>query len=648
MAIEFHCPYCDHEYKLKDEFAGKKATCKNPNCRQVIVIPKPVTVPDSTPLPSAEELEAAALSALSDDAPKQNEKESAEKVIPMTCTYCEHKWTEPFSKAGKNTLCPNPDCRQRLKVPELKVEEQVDWRQTRTKLPSGAKQNFEKLEGVEDAANAKLVSGTALREADATGIEYEPRPLKQKVLLGLALTGIIAAIGLGSWLAFRTRTTGQEDQLFVEARKSFDETAKELTKPEGELCSAMLSCASGEYALRHNTTEKLKEAQMMFGNARDDLKQIAGPEQQALGAELALTILALGGTDDQVKEQIRYRWQPDIATGRMKLNERVHTVHDELRSALNVIVAADFDFRIALLRRLTRELHKKGQPALAADSIPHMLFTEPEKDEARAVVALELFRLDRDSQLARRIAEDLKSKIDNELAARAQNTGMSISNPYPASAHILFVVLLNSKNLAFVPDPPRSGSLSDAVRFSHVGIALLQEKSDEALKLALRPDRPESQLRSLVLCSEWMTPPATALEEADKLLTLYKGKRDVTFSQSQILRLSQIAAANGMAEKAKEFANSLTNEGLKAWAIGDAVHLRLAANPKEKAEAQTLELSEDYKKLKLGDAWGVLWMARRNAMLSGDRTGEKKTAAALPAPVRPFAVAGIALGLQDR
>ena len=96
----------------------------------------------------------------------------------MTCNFCGHQWTEPMAKAGKNTLCPNPECRQRLRVPEPKEDVPDDWRQQKTKLPSGAKQHFEKLEGVQDAAEAKIVSGEALREADATGIEYEPRSLQ--------------------------------------------------------------------------------------------------------------------------------------------------------------------------------------------------------------------------------------------------------------------------------------------------------------------------------------------------------------------------------------------------------------------------------------------------------------------------------------
>ena len=87
-----------------------------------------------------------ALSALSDEPAKAAEQPAETAVIAMTCSHCDHKWTEPASKAGKNVLCANPECRQRLKVPEPKGNKQVDWRQQGSQLPSLAKQAHEKLE----------------------------------------------------------------------------------------------------------------------------------------------------------------------------------------------------------------------------------------------------------------------------------------------------------------------------------------------------------------------------------------------------------------------------------------------------------------------------------------------------------------------
>ncbi len=151
MAIEFNCPHCATPYRLKDELAGKQAACKNPDCRKVITIPAPkVTVPptsapppakppaaapakakmglpatakpprrDQTPPPKPEDIEAAALAALA-DAPK--EEQAPDAPIPVVCAFCDHKWSEARDKAGKNVLCPNPECRQRNKVPVPKDE----------------------------------------------------------------------------------------------------------------------------------------------------------------------------------------------------------------------------------------------------------------------------------------------------------------------------------------------------------------------------------------------------------------------------------------------------------------------------------------------------------------------------------------------
>ena len=94
---------------------------------------------------------------------------------------------------GRKEHAVPPECRQRIRVPEPKEDVPDDWRQKKTKLPSGAKQHFEKLEGVQDAGEAKIVSGEALREADATGIEYEPRSVQAE--------GVFRVIDRSQWWA---------------------------------------------------------------------------------------------------------------------------------------------------------------------------------------------------------------------------------------------------------------------------------------------------------------------------------------------------------------------------------------------------------------------------------------------------------------
>ena len=461
MAIVFNCPHCLEPYRLKDEFGGKQAKCKNPECRQLITIPKAFTIREDGPKLSDAEAEAAALAALNEEAPKEQEHQEqkqpaapAEKVIPVTCQFCDHKWTEPWSKAGKNTLCPNPECRQRVKVPEPKEEVPTDWRQAKSKLPSMAKQNFEKLEDVQDAGDAKVVSGSSLREADATGVEYEPRPLKQKVMFVLLGLGLVGALGFGGCYFFNRRTTVNEEQLMADARNELTNLQKEWAKAanpsapsaeekarmewvaaEGGLFSAILNLAGAEYALRHDDAKKTKEAHELFGKATNDLRLVATPGQAAIrnvvAAELVFAVLTFGGTEEQAKEQLRIRWEPGSQS---RLNERVRNVHEELRITLDLLTGADYEFRISVARRLARELTKRGYANMAADLIPQALFTDAEKNETRAVIALEIYRTDRGSDVPGKIANDLKTQFATAASGNRSRCRPSAVRPPAGSA----------------------------------------------------------------------------------------------------------------------------------------------------------------------------------------------------------------------
>ncbi len=638
MAIEFNCPHCAHAYRLKDELAGKTATCKT--CRNKILIPQPVTVPPDTPALSAEEMaakDAEALAALADEQAKV-EQDATSALIPVVCPHCTHQWTEPRARAGKNTLCPNPECRQRLKIPEPKDDKTQDWRQKNTKLPEGAKQNFEKLEGVQDAADTKHVSGQALREADATGEEIEPRPLRQKVMFVLVPLALLAATTFGIRSCYVGRVENRENKLMKEAQEEFAKGPGELPANEVPLCSALLHAAAGEYAVRHdNDPQKLKDALEQFARGRDALRKAPpGPARNAVGGELAVAVLVMGGTEEQASEQVRIRWTPDGKGVRARVNERVFSVLDELRQSLALVKDADFEFRNHLTRRLTRELAKRGQAQLAADLIPAALFNPPEQDEAKAVIALEILRTDK--------ASEWPGKIAGELKGRGLELVKGV--PTPASAQTLFFALDGEKTQRVV-SPPTTDPVQDASRFAFVGKLLMEDKPDDALKLAMRPGSPEGRLRALVLCADWSTDPTAALDSALGVASA-KGAKP---SPSAVLRLAQIAAEKGKHDQVKRFAQLIPDEGLKEWALGSAVQLRVAALPKEskdKADDSWAELPDDPKKMRAGHLWGRLWVARQNTRASGDRTAEAKAVAAWPSSVIPFGKAGVALGLQDR
>jgi hypothetical protein len=652
--IVFDCPLCGEPYKLPDEYGGRKAKCKNQKCRQQITIPKPPPplIPDGAVAPPPAEVDAAAMAALADEAPK--EQAPVAQVIEMTCKFCDHKWTEPRAKAGKNVPCP--ECRHVQKVPEPKDDQPDDWRQAKTKLPSLAKQNVEKPDDVQDAADTKQVSGESIRKAGALDEEYEPRPLKQKIMFGVMGVGLVGSLVFGGCYLLNRKTERDEDKLIVEALDTSKEAFKELPPFEGKLYSAMLHAAASEYALRQNTDKKLKEAHDHFKDAVADVRGVQPargekgppPERDAVAAELALLLVAFGGTDDEVKSQTRFRWRPDTAAHNLGTGQKSHNIHEVLINLLGLLADnPDFEFKIAVARRLTRELARKGQAALAADILPLALFKEPERDEATAVIALEIHQAG-GADLAREIAlKHLKPKLDGELNAKPKPQIKGV--PFPASAQTLFAVTGIETKPALLAPPPSTGDVSEPARIAFTGKLLLVDKnSDEALKLATRPRDPVHQLKALVVCAEWSQDPGSAIDAAVNVL-IAKAATTAKLPQGAILRLSQIAAASGKHAEAQKLADALTDDGLKAWAKGDAVRHRVATNPKEKAEESWVELPATADKLKAGHAWGRFWIARQNAKVSGSWRDEKTaTAGWSPAAIHPFALAGIALGIKDQ
>ena len=304
------------------------------------------------------------------------------------------------------------------------------------------------------------------------------------------------------------------------------------------------------------------------------------------------------------------------------------------------MATADAEFRTHLARRLTRELAKRGQAGMAVDVIPSSLFAQGEQAEAKALVALEIYRGDKGSELPRTVAASA-----GELAARAAE--LAKTNPPPASVQTLFLVLGMDKAPTVVA-PPSGSVLTDPSRYAYTGLRALEGKGDEALAVAKRDGRPESQVRALALCADWSPDPGPALDAALAIITAAKTRKDVTLSPYSVLRLSQVAAAAGRHEQAKQFADLLADEGLKAWARGDAARLRAAAAPKDKGDEAWVELPDDPKKFRPGHAWGRLSVARHNTTVSGNRDAEAKAVAAWPAALVPFGKAGVALGLQDK
>ncbi|MBX9623507.1 MAG: zinc-ribbon domain-containing protein [Gemmataceae bacterium] len=626
MPITFACPHCATPYKLRDELAGKKAKCRNPACGQLLTIPRPDPSVNGV-APSSAEVEAAALAALADEA---KEEVAAAQAVPMTCSFCEHKWTEPVEKAGKNVLCPNPECRQRQKVPVPKSGA-VDWR-VGPQGPSLAKENFERPDDIM-GGDAKIVSQGALEKAGATNVEYEPVPLKRKLMWAAIVLVPLALVVGGVWYVVTSLRDRGHNQFMAEAAAEFEAGQKELPAAEAGQMSAVLHIAAGEYELRQDRDREkaLGRAVSHFTKARTELQQAAakddprrptGPERSAVAAELAAATLSLGGSEGEIRDEVRIRWVPEVVTRALRANEKSRTVHQELSPTLQLVQPADLDLRTGLLRRLARELARRGQPGLALD-LPGMFFADPERPEARAWAALEVYRADNGSGDARAVANDLR--------AQAEKGG----GGGPAAQ-----LLWRALGIEKTPLPPEAAS-SDPGRLVAVGLLLVQGQTGEALDLARKPGGSAGgRLRALALCGEWGADPGAVAEAAAGVV---EREPKGAAPPYVLLRLAQAAAAGGKADQAKALADAIPDEGLRAWARAEVVRAGTG-----RAEEDAVEAPDDPKKVWAGHAWGRLWVARRNAKESGDGAAGRRAVDQWPAAVKPFGLAGIALGLKDR
>jgi hypothetical protein len=631
MAIEFDCPFCRHHYKLRDELAGKPATCKG--CRNKITIPtSTAAAAASEPKVDAAAAEAAALAALADEPVAEKPKNT---VIDVECNFCNHKWTEPIARAGKNALCPNPECRQRIKIPEPKDEGQYDWRQNRSKGPSLAKQNNEKLEGVQDAGEAKVVSGDALKKAGADGVVYEPIPLKRKLAFATIALLLVGGVVFGAVYLTKSRTAGKEDKLMVEALAALAANPDAVPKDEQPHAAAVLNLAAAEYALRHNEPAQFKEAMKHQAEAAGALRTLPPtPARNAALAEVALGLVAFGGTEREGSDMLRMRWTPDMDR-KTRVNERVFTVFTELQKLLGALQPTDFEFRTYLARRLARELTKRGQADLAVQLVPLALFAPPEQPEAKALVALEVYRVDKSSGVPAKIADELKGEV-----AKA--------SPAPASAQTLFAVLKTDKAPLVASKPTPGASPSEAARLAYTGLAALEESPTAAVDVAKLPGRAEDQLKALALAADWSSDPVPALETALATIGAAKARKEFAVPPFAGLKFVQVASAAGKPDLAKQFADALADEGLKVWAKGDAIRARAETAPNDKPDESFAEVPDDTKRVRAGHLWGRLWVARQNTRANTDRAAHAKAVTAWPTPAVPFGKAGVALGLQDK
>lgn len=119
MSIEFVCPHCQSNLRLKDEYAGRRGQC--PKCRHEIAVPRRTAAgePDATARrePAASWSTAPSTSGERPRAPvpaPSGERTVASDRVRFFCTACGTKMSAPGNARGKQVTCPTCSSKQRI------------------------------------------------------------------------------------------------------------------------------------------------------------------------------------------------------------------------------------------------------------------------------------------------------------------------------------------------------------------------------------------------------------------------------------------------------------------------------------------------------------------------------------------------------
>lgn len=589
MAIVFDCPHCKTNYRLKDEFAGKTATCKNPGCRKVINIPKPNT---ASPVAKKIDVEALAAAAFSDEpAPTAT---AVEESIQVTCSGCDHAWPVEASKEGKNVLCP--ECRRPNRVPMRKKEEKADWRAGGTGGPTLRK--VETGMDVQGAFASNQVAGigqeTARKIVKERDAEEEPE-VRRKRWIKRGVYGLIAAGVLAGGIYYLVKTK-REDK----ADSTMEAAVAEVKEAKVDARHlALIHRASGEYRARDAKKDEAKAALNELKLARNGAKPsgaTATSDQNAILAEIAITMTELAGSAEQVD-----------AGERLKKDEVVKEIRQTLSTMTDPEAVAD------AMRAITRKLVAKDHSA-SAQEIARQL-----GNEVLGQVGLELLRIDREKN--RGEAEKVLSSVPAGATAEAASI----------------------KSLRNILKP---GGKKDKDTGTSPEAAALMGNVAEAKRAADALKTPQERVKALAAVAHAISEanPTEAANIAEMASGVLKSDSKMPISPFVTVKICRLLAKAGRGDSAESLAATMPDKEAQSWARLEILRGRLAQS-NQKGESELLTAIGDATKVPAA-AKAHEELARHNALNGHDYSAIIKTWP--KGTVKPFGDAGLLLGKQDK
>ncbi len=618
MAISCNCPNCGTSYRLKDEFAGKKVTCKNAACRKPFEVPKPKLEPVLVAKPL--DVDALAAATFSDE-PVVVKK--VETTVKVTCAGCDHVWDVESSKAGKNVQCP--ECGKVNKVPAPKVEGKLDWRSTNDGKPTLARRDTgPKVEGAWDARETSVISQeTAKKMVDEELSEEEPEVVRKRwVKRGVYGTLLVAALVYGGYSLYSSRKVGKMDANIADALKEVRNPEDGAKDPKFH---ALILRASGEFHTRASQSRAETDAALNdFKAARNvfPVSPDSSIDRAMMLADVATSMAGLLGTEEEAEK------------GRKIVRE---ALLKEIRQTIDRMQTSDPEPIYELLRTLTREFHKQKQGMMATLlAIQKFPPDSLEVQEALGFIGLELFRLGDRKEAEKALAKVSKTDANSIQALR---------------------LLLNMPPTVAPAAPPGKGpapkdaGLPQPTRTATVVAAAIQGDWSK-VKANVGKGNPPDLVKAIILAAEYGIPvdgnapvPPEVGELLDKAALMMNGDSKNTISPWWTIRACRLFGRIGKAPRVNEVADFSTNEQARGWAKVEGLRARYNVDHTVQAEEGWADAVGDSAKL-VAAAKARELVARQNA---GIDNSFKRTVDAWPkGTVRPFGTAGLVLGQQDR
>jgi DNA-directed RNA polymerase subunit M/transcription elongation factor TFIIS len=635
MPIRIKCPKCQTILGVKETLAGKKANC--PKCRYLLSIPVPKAKANNAAGPTAEDAEALALSAFAEEAPKP----VTTKTIEFECPFCMEMVKVSADLSGKQTPCPNAECKRIVKVPLLKADKPKDWRAVDPRAPIAALMKDGTQAPPDNAwstSQKTRVSTDALIEADAIPIQKIPLTRRDWIRRGILAAVALLMVGGGGWYFMSSRSSSKLEGPLNEAVAQANSNPK--LKPAA---AAYIFRGAGEFhgmrgkaplALDHFNFARAKFGEKMHPDADRDTALIA----------VALALIDLGGTPKNEEDESRVDW----ATVQKNLGQLLASLSSVpakqtgMREVGSRLIAKDKgDIAVALASQLAQPEPGAARSPLDAQHIAFLCAT------AQAAEAGTIRPLPGTKKVNQPPAPEKKEVVDKDKdddkdkdRDKDQDKPKEEAKPQPQ------------------PQPqPNEGEIDSVAQLGYAEAKAFEDNFEEARQLAKHNGpalgRLEASIAVAAIAAD-KNKTADTKASAKDALEIYKELEQFKEAEKSklppawlVIQLTRVCVRAGMAEDAKKVANSLTEpQDKEAKALAN---LELILPQLESGNtAVPVTVLEDLSDFKDTLAYGLAleMIARRNTRL-GKQAEILATMQGLDDAQKAFVQIGIALGQLD-